>query len=152
LGRSVCPGSYADLSQEWLGEFCMMLGAHLFGLLNVSQAGLEPVAVVPLHLFSQCNVAWLSFPQVRGSGCQSFDSPWCFISVNCGSSISARFWSHGAHTVWFCTLVAILDLSSLRFLLLYLEWASLLLLLTHRSFHTQLQFMSRVLPGHLCST
>jgi hypothetical protein len=27
----------------------------------------------------------------------------------CSSSGSARFWSHGAHTFWFCTLIAILD-------------------------------------------
>jgi hypothetical protein len=40
-GRSVCPGSYASLSQGWLGEYCVMLDAHLFGMLNVSQAGLE---------------------------------------------------------------------------------------------------------------
>jgi hypothetical protein len=26
---SVCPGGYAGLSQGWLGEYCMMLGAHL---------------------------------------------------------------------------------------------------------------------------
>jgi hypothetical protein len=39
----------------------MMLGAHLFGLLSVSQAGLEPAAAVATeaaaHLFSQFNVA-----------------------------------------------------------------------------------------------
>jgi hypothetical protein len=40
---SVCPGGYAGLSQVWLGEYHIMLGAHLFDLLNVSQAGLEPV-------------------------------------------------------------------------------------------------------------
>jgi hypothetical protein len=37
----------------------MMLGTHLFGLLNVLQAGLElpVVAVVAVaHLLSQCNV------------------------------------------------------------------------------------------------
>jgi hypothetical protein len=45
----------------------------------------------------------------RGSGCQGFDSPWCFISAKCGSSISARFLIHGAHAVCFCTLVSILD-------------------------------------------
>jgi hypothetical protein len=26
-----------------------------------------------------------------GSGCQSFDSSWCFSSVKCGSSILAGF-------------------------------------------------------------
>jgi hypothetical protein len=40
----------------------MTLGAHLFGLLNVSQAGLELHLVVPgALLFSQCNMAWRSF-------------------------------------------------------------------------------------------
>jgi hypothetical protein len=34
----ICRG-YAGLSQVWLGEYHMMLGTHLFGLLNVSQAG-----------------------------------------------------------------------------------------------------------------
>jgi hypothetical protein len=32
---------YASLSQGWLGEYHVILGAYLFGLLNVSQAGLE---------------------------------------------------------------------------------------------------------------
>jgi hypothetical protein len=38
---SVCQGGYADLSQGWLGEYYVTLGVHLFGLLIVSQAGLE---------------------------------------------------------------------------------------------------------------
>jgi hypothetical protein len=94
----------------------MTHGANLFGLPNVLQAGLEPemaavvvVAVVAAHKFSQCNMAWRSFPWVRGSGCQIFDSPLWFISPKCGSSVSAWFWSQRAHTVCFCTLVAILD-------------------------------------------
>jgi hypothetical protein len=62
------------------------------GLLNVSQAGLEPVSgSVAALLFSQCNMAWRSFPWARGLGCQSFHFPCCFISTKCGSSISARF-------------------------------------------------------------
>jgi hypothetical protein len=88
----------------------MTFGTHVFGLLNVLQAGLEPAAVVvavAAHLFSQCNVALRNFHWARGSGCQSFDSPWCFISAKCGSSISAMFWSHGAHTVWFHNLIII---------------------------------------------
>jgi hypothetical protein len=28
-GGSPCPGDYAGLSQGWLGEYCVMLGAHL---------------------------------------------------------------------------------------------------------------------------
>jgi hypothetical protein len=61
----------------------MILSAHLFGLLNVSQAGLESAAVVTVatvvmaaaYLFSQCNVSRRSFLQARSSGCQCFDSP-----------------------------------------------------------------------------
>jgi hypothetical protein len=72
-----------------LGEFHVMHGTHLFGLSNVSQAGLEPaVAAV--------TVVALKFSQ-------------------CGSSASGRFWSHGTQAICFCTLVAILDLSELLF-------------------------------------
>jgi hypothetical protein len=45
-------------------------------------------------------MAWGNFLWARGSGCQSFDSPWCFISTKCGSSISARFLIHGAQAVF----------------------------------------------------
>jgi hypothetical protein len=53
--------------------------------------------------------AWQWFLWDRGSGCQSFDSSYCFISAKCGSSVSMRFWSLGSHALCFCTLVAILD-------------------------------------------
>jgi hypothetical protein len=56
-------------------------------------------------------VAWRSFLWARGSGCRSFDSPWCCISSKCGSSISERFLIRGAHTVCFCLLVTVLDLT-----------------------------------------
>jgi hypothetical protein len=79
---------------------------------NVTQAGLEPASDdMGTLLFSQCNVACRSFPWTRGSGCQSFDSSWCFISTKCGSSVSAIFLIYGAHAVCFCALVNILDLS-----------------------------------------
>jgi hypothetical protein len=45
------------------GENCVMLGAHLFGLPNVSQAGLEPVAGggISFPVFSvQCGMEKLS--------------------------------------------------------------------------------------------
>jgi hypothetical protein len=32
---SFCPGGYASLFQGWLGEYQVMLGAHLFGLPDV---------------------------------------------------------------------------------------------------------------------
>jgi hypothetical protein len=74
-----------------------MFFAHLFGLLNILQAGLEPVEVVVMavaaapHLFSLCNVAQRNFLLARGSGCKSFHSPWCLISPKYGSRVSARF-------------------------------------------------------------
>jgi hypothetical protein len=49
----------------------MMHGAHLFGLPNVLQAGLELVVAVAVaaHKFFQCNVVWRSLQLARGSGC-----------------------------------------------------------------------------------
>jgi hypothetical protein len=86
----------------------VMFGSHLFGMPNFSQVGLELVSgVCGSPPVSQCNVAWRSFLWARGSGCWSFDSPMCFISAKCGSSVPARFLIHGAHAVCFCTLVAI---------------------------------------------
>jgi hypothetical protein len=80
------------------------------GMLDVSQAGLELVSGgAGALLVSQCNVAWRNFVRARGSGCQSFDSSWYFISSKCGSSVSARFLIYGAHSVCFCALLGILD-------------------------------------------
>jgi hypothetical protein len=66
LGGVSLPRGCVGLSQGWLGEFCEMRGTHLFGLLNVSQVGLEPVAAaaeaVATLMFSQCNMLWGSFP------------------------------------------------------------------------------------------
>jgi hypothetical protein len=64
--------------------------------MSPKQVWSRPLAAVPVHLFSQCNVVWRSFLRDRGSGSQSFDSPWCFISAKFGSSISARFLIHRA--------------------------------------------------------
>jgi hypothetical protein len=94
-----------------------MLGAYLFGLLEVSQACLELVAGggigmgVAAHLFSQCIVAWRSLPWARGSACQSFNSPCSFTSTKHGSSISARSLIHRAHAVCICVPAAILNFS-----------------------------------------
>jgi hypothetical protein len=66
-------------------------GAHLFVLSNDEQADLElVVAMVAVAeagamrngpKFSQCNMVWGGFQLARGSGCQRFDSGWCFIST-----------------------------------------------------------------------
>jgi hypothetical protein len=51
------------------------LFAHL--LVCISQAGLELASGgTGALLFFQCNMAWRSFVQARGSGCQSFASSW----------------------------------------------------------------------------
>jgi hypothetical protein len=54
-GGSVCPGGYAGLSQGWLGEYHVMLGAHLL-------------------------VCWMSPKQVW-SWHQAVWEPSCFLSV-----------------------------------------------------------------------
>jgi hypothetical protein len=99
---SVCQGGYAGLSQGWLVEYRVTLGAHLLvWQVSPKQVWSQQPEVVAAHLFSQCNMAWRSFLWTGGSGCQNFDSPWCFISVKCGSSVSARFLIHSAHAICF---------------------------------------------------
>jgi hypothetical protein len=92
---------------------------HAVGLLDLSQACLELVSGgIGALLFSQANMVWRSFVWAGGSGCWNFYSSWCFFfPAKCGSSISAKFLTYGAHTVCFCTLVA--------------PWISSFLLLTH---------------------
>jgi hypothetical protein len=76
----------------WLWEYHMLLICSPVGLPDVSQADLELVSgSMGALLFSQCNVAWRSFVCARGSGYQSFDSSWCFLSAKGGSSVSAKF-------------------------------------------------------------
>jgi hypothetical protein len=66
----------------------VMLSAHLLACwMSPKQVWSQCLAVVGALLFSQCNVAWRSFPWARGSGCWSFDSPCCFISAKCSLSI-----------------------------------------------------------------
>jgi hypothetical protein len=56
----------------WVGELCMVPGAHLLLLPIHAQAGLEPVVAERNGTnFSQCSMAWGGFPWVRGS---EFDS------------------------------------------------------------------------------
>jgi hypothetical protein len=53
----------------------VVCGAHLFALSNHVQAGLELPGVARNGTkFSQCNMAWGGFLQVRDSGCQKSDS------------------------------------------------------------------------------
>jgi hypothetical protein len=107
LSRRLCWFISGFAGSLW--DYCMLLICSPVGLLDVSQAGLELVSVIGALLFSQCNVLWRSFVQDGGSGCQSFDSSWCFFSAKCGSSVSVKCLICGAHAVRFCTLVTILD-------------------------------------------
>jgi hypothetical protein len=81
----------------------MMLGAHLFGLLKVSQAHLELVACGPVDgcgsglagrraavacLFFQCIVAWRILPWARGAGCQFQLSLVLHLSQACLQNLS----------------------------------------------------------------
>jgi hypothetical protein len=81
------------------------LFAHL--LVCVSQAGLELASGgTGALLFSQCNVAWRSFVQARGSECWCFASSWWFFFCQvCLQQISANFLIYGAHAVCFLPLV-----------------------------------------------
>jgi hypothetical protein len=80
------------------------------GLMDVSQAGLEPVSGgAGALLFFRCNMVQRSFVQPGGSGCCSPESSLCFFSAKCGPSISAMFLIHKAHTVCFCALITMLD-------------------------------------------
>jgi hypothetical protein len=65
LGGVSLPSGCAGLSWGWLGKFHVVHGTHLFGLLNVLQADLEPVVAAAVAVaapkFSQCNVLWEAF-------------------------------------------------------------------------------------------
>jgi hypothetical protein len=105
----VCLEGYAGFSQAWLRGIPHDTWCSPVGLPNVSQAVLEPVSGgVGALLFSQCNMAWRSFPRASRSGYWRFDSSWCSISTKCSSSISGIFLIYSAHAVCFCILVAIL--------------------------------------------
>jgi hypothetical protein len=99
-------------------SWCLVLTCFVCWM-SPKQVWSQHLMVVRDILFSQCNVTWRSFPLARGSGCQSFDSPWCFISAKCGPSVTARFLILRAHTLCFCTLVAILDPSYGRYFVEY---------------------------------
>jgi hypothetical protein len=75
---SVCPGSYAGLSQRWLLEYHVPLICSPVGLCLPSRFGADSGGT-GAFLFSQCNVSWRSFVQAGGLRCWSFDSSWCFF-------------------------------------------------------------------------
>jgi hypothetical protein len=111
-GQSAQGAMLAYLRGGWGNTTWHLTFTCLVCQMSLKQIWSWQLAVMATLLFSQCNVVGWSFLWDRSSGCQSFDSPWCFISAKCSSSVSARFWSHGAHTVCFCALVTILDQKS----------------------------------------
>jgi hypothetical protein len=107
--ESVCLGAVLVYPRGGCGSTTGHLFAYL--LICISQAGLELASgSIGALLISQCNMAWRSFVQPGGSGCQCFAYSWWFFSAKCGSSISARFFICGDHTVYFIPLVTILNL------------------------------------------
>jgi hypothetical protein len=104
---SVCPRGYAGLSQRWLGEYCMMLGAHVL----VFQ--MSPKQVWSLHLVAQepscfLSVMWCGEALYR-LGVQGVEVLILLGALFPCSSISERVLIYRTHAVCFCTLVAILD-------------------------------------------
>jgi hypothetical protein len=94
---SVCPGAMLVYPRGSCGNTTWCLFAHL--LVCVSRARLELASGgAGALLFSQCNMAWISFVWAGG-----------FFSAMCGSSVSASFLIYGAHKFCFFPLVAILD-------------------------------------------
>jgi hypothetical protein len=90
---SDCPESYAGLSQERLWKYCVTVICLPAHLLDVSQAGLEPVSGSAGSLWlSQCNVAWRSFVWAGGSGCWSPGSSWCFFLPSVAPVSQQNFW------------------------------------------------------------
>jgi hypothetical protein len=77
------------------------------------------LVVVRAHLFSQCNMVWRSLPRARGSGCWSFDSPWCLTPAKHGSDVSASSLIHGTHAVCLWAPVTILDSPEIVYLLFW---------------------------------
>jgi hypothetical protein len=108
-GGSVCPGGLCWFIPQMAEGYHVTLRFHLFGLPHIwSQwpmaGGQWPAAVWGWQptCSLKCIMAWRRFPQARGSECQSFNSPWCFTSAKCGSSISARSLIHAPHAVCIC--------------------------------------------------
>jgi hypothetical protein len=64
VGGSVCPGGSAGLSQGWLREYRMMLGAHLFDLPNVSQQAWSWCLVACLPSKFGAGIWWWRQPPV----------------------------------------------------------------------------------------
>jgi hypothetical protein len=131
--RSVCPRGSASLSQGWLRDtswhlvftclVCQRSPKHVWSWQTMAAA-----AGLAACLFSQCH--GVEKPSIaRVSGCQWFNSPWCFTSTKHGSNISAMSLIHGAYTVCICVPVTILDLLSYIILRVWPDsWLSYLFL------------------------
>jgi hypothetical protein len=98
-------GGWGIPHETWLSPVWSAEGPPSILELAASGGSMGVVA----RLFSQCIMVRRSLPLPRVSGCLSFISPWCLTSAKHGSSVSARSLIHGAHTVWACVPVAILD-------------------------------------------
>jgi hypothetical protein len=80
-GWGVClSGAMLVYPRGSCGNTISLLFGHL--LVYICQIALELVSGgAGALLVSQCNMAWRSFVQAEGSGCQSFASSWWFFSA-----------------------------------------------------------------------
>jgi hypothetical protein len=103
---SVCPGSYAGLSQGWLWEYHMTLGAHLL------VCWMSPKQVWSLRLAVQEPSCFLSV-MWHGEALYGLEVQGVEVLILLGASflpsvapsVSARFLIYGAHAVCFCLLL-----------------------------------------------
>jgi hypothetical protein len=108
--RSAFQGAMLVYPRGSCGNIVCRLFAH--PLICVSHAGLEVASSGTGALFSQCNVAWISFVWAGGSGCWSFDSSWCFVLfcfLQVWLQLSVKSLIYGNHAVCFCPLDTALD-------------------------------------------
>jgi hypothetical protein len=92
----------------WVWEYHMLLICPPVGLLDVSQAGSEPAVQEPSCFLS---VTWHGEALYRlgVQGVKVLILLDFFFSAKCASILSAKFLICGAHAVFSCTLVTILD-------------------------------------------
>jgi hypothetical protein len=103
---SVCPGSYADLSQGWLG---MPHAAYLLTCWSVSlkQVWSWHLAAWETSCFFSVTSHGEALWGLGAQGVIVFLILSGYFSAKHGSSISERFFIYGAHAVCFLLLVAI---------------------------------------------
>jgi hypothetical protein len=96
-GGSVCPeAALVYVPEEWVGESCVIHGAHLFVLPIDAQAGLEPSLAVAEKKganFSQCSAAFIGY------------FSYMILLLSCVGMILKSYYQYLPHS-WHYTLVS----------------------------------------------